>query len=698
MSYTYKLRYYTPTGYADLDLGDEVPAMTYQINQLNKLKDRNASYSQSIDLPKTRNNLRILGFPDCYDVVSPAAYDPQPCELELDGAIISPPGAMLYILSVGEEPGGVISTQIKSDTFDLFSKLGEVDTENMNDEQWASTWDPHTIVSDNADADSPRIWPLVCTIQGARSFSPAQNSAGTALSIPILQTVPAYNFLQFITELLAKFGYNLESDLLTDDVAKSVYLTASNMTNDDGANNSRVSYTGMLLSAKVPMTAASTQPDTAEWGAFAFNMVIPGYDNYFSHYLSIAGTRPPRGSSAETMADADGDMYGAVSYIAQQGGSYHVRLLIGATTIGFPTEDGVRYIIQTVSGRSFPIAVESRNITLPIIGQFVLDTDVDVEQGDYIYILLGSKIESSPTNQQDVQAQVIITPKTDNSNVGPGVEFNYPAAFGFSTYRDALQTFLQLFGAIIDVQRTAADGSGTARIYTYRHIYDNITSGNFVDWSDRLVMDEERTISFSMDGYGQTNIIEATENEDDGTSEQVTFSIANKLLDGSKTLFTLATEAGRDISFRTILGESSNMAVVPTLVKEDSDTDESRSTVTKYSYEGCGAHIVSTTSYGQETMVISGNETSASSGNNTTMPIVQTVTLSQLFEEYYTPIVQMLQRQRPITVSLLLTAADIVSFDPFKPVWIEHYGSYFYVSKISNFQAGQATAVDLIPM
>ena len=95
MSHTYKLRYYTPTGYADLDLGDEVPAMTYQINQLNELKDRNASYSQSIDLPKTRNNLRILGFPDCYDVVTPAAFDPQPCELELDGAIISPPGAML---------------------------------------------------------------------------------------------------------------------------------------------------------------------------------------------------------------------------------------------------------------------------------------------------------------------------------------------------------------------------------------------------------------------------------------------------------------------------------------------------------------------------------------------------------------------------------------------------------------------------
>lgn len=691
MSHTYKLRYYTPTGYEDLDLGNEVPAMTYQINQLNELKDRNASYSQSIDLPKTRNNLRILGFPDCYDVVSPAAYDPQPCELELDGAIISPPGAMLYILSVGEEPGGVISTQIKADTFDLFSKLGEVDAENMNDEQWASTWDPQTIVSDNADADSPRIWPLVCTIQGAKSFSPAQNSAGTALSIPILQTVPAYNFLQFITELLASFGYSLESDLTTDALAKSVYLTASNMTNDDGVNNSGSANTGMLLSAVVPTTAASSQPSTAEWGAFSFDMNIPGYDNFFSHYLLISGTRPPRGES--TLESSSADMYGSVAYVAQQGGSYHVKLLIGATAMGTPTIDGVRYLIQTVSGRSFPTAVESGNITVPSFGQYIMETDVDLEQGDYIYVLLGSKIETTPINQRTIQAQAIITPASDNANVGPGVSFNYPAAFGFSSYKDALKTFLQLFGAVIDVQRSVAGNTGTARIYTYRHIYDNITSGNFVDWSDRLVMDEERTISFSMDGYGQTNIIEATENEDDGTKEQVTFSIANKLLDGSKTLFTLDTEAGRDISFRGLSNAQLTTAVIPTVEKDVETDDVGTITGVSFSYIGCAPHIVAPSGTTQSIQIESGGDSAI-----TTMPIAQTVPIVELFTEYYAPIVKMLRRQRPITVSLLLTVADIVSFDPFKPVWIEHYGSYFYVSKISNFQAGQATAVDLIPM
>lgn len=681
MSHTYKLRYYTPTGYEDLDLGDEVPAMTYQINQLNELKDRNASYSQSIDLPKTRNNIRILGFPDCYDVVSPAAFDPQPCELELDGAIISPPGAMLYILSVGEESGGVISTQIKADTFDLFSKLGEVNTDNMNDEQWASTWDPQTIVSDNSDADSPRIWPLVCTIQGAKSFSPAQNSAGTALSIPILQTVPAYNFLQFITELLASFGYSIESDLTTDSLAKSVYLTASDMTNDDGVNNSGSAEVYTSMQGTVPAdSVTSGQPASADWAPFT---LVLGQSS-----LSFA--------KFEIVTDSStGDKFGAISYTAQQGGTYDVNITFSIRSGSISVDNGVRYIIQTIEGNADPTAVESGNISLVAGGPAIkINTQVDLSPGSIIRIMAGRKLVASPATQILVGAAVTISPDGENSNVGPGISFNYPAAFGFSNYRDALQTFLQLFGAVIDVQRSASGDTGIARIYTYRHIYDNITSGNFVDWSDRLVMDEQRTIAFSMDGYGQINIIEATENNDDGTREQVTFSINNKLLDGSKTLFTLATEAGRDISFRGLSNAQLTTAVVPTVEKDVETDDVGTITGVSFGYNGCAAHIVAPVSGATQSAQIE----SGGDPVTTTMPIVQTVPIVELYTEYYTPIVKMLRRQRPITVSLLLTAADIASFDPFKPVWIEHYGSYFYVSKISNFQAGQATAVDLIPM
>ena len=39
-----------------LDLPLDAPAMNYQINNLAELKDRNASYSQRISLPRTTHN------------------------------------------------------------------------------------------------------------------------------------------------------------------------------------------------------------------------------------------------------------------------------------------------------------------------------------------------------------------------------------------------------------------------------------------------------------------------------------------------------------------------------------------------------------------------------------------------------------------------------------------------------------------
>jgi hypothetical protein len=45
---------------------------------------------------------------------------------------------------------------------------------------------------------------------------------------------------------------------------------------------------------------------------------------------------------------------------------------------------------------------------------------------------------------------------------------------------------------------------------------------------------------------------------------------------------------------------------------------------------------------------------------------------------------------------ILLTPQDVQDFDPFIPVYLEKYGSYFYVNKIKNFVAGKLTKVELI--
>jgi hypothetical protein len=69
-----------------------------------------------------------------------------------------------------------------------------------------------------------------------------------------------------------------------------------------------------------------------------------------------------------------------------------------------------------------------------------------------------------------------------------------------------------------------------------------------------------------------------------------------------------------------------------------------------------------------------------------------------LINKYY----RVLQNNMLIDMRLIedaefyLTPQDIEEFDPFVPVYIEHFGAYFYVNKIKNFVSNQLTKCDLI--
>lgn len=153
----YRLLYDAGNGYTDLDLGDEKPAMTYQINRLNELKDRQAAFSQAIKLPKTANNLRALGFVDDFDVVADAAYEPGKCQLFCDGALLTPFGSLLYVDSVDEWREGTIGCQIVSGTADLFARLAAVSNEDMGDaDLWGGVWTSEQMTWDNNEASGYR--------------------------------------------------------------------------------------------------------------------------------------------------------------------------------------------------------------------------------------------------------------------------------------------------------------------------------------------------------------------------------------------------------------------------------------------------------------------------------------------------------------------------------------------------------------
>ena len=73
--------------------------------------------------------------------------------------------------------------------------------------------------------------------------------------------------------------------------------------------------------------------------------------------------------------------------------------------------------------------------------------------------------------------------------------------------------------------------------------------------------------------------------------------------------------------------------------------------------------------------------------------------LNYYVPKYYDKLINnILKRPKILQTQILLDSLDIQSLDLFNPIWLEEHGFWFYASKISNFQAGKITKVDLIRM
>lgn len=685
----YRLLYDAGNSYEDLDLGDEAPAMNYQIVNLNELKDRQAAYSQAIKLPKTAHNLRVLGFIDSLAVVADAAYTPNRCELLCEGARISPAGTVLYVDNIDEEPGGYIECQIVSNAVDLFSLLGDVSNEQMGSDAWKGVWTSSQIVSDNAEEDGAKRWPAVFTQQGQSPDNPFPHS-----QVEVYHLVPCYRFTTMIEQLFRMYGYRVESDIFDDPYMKSLYITASKITKDSDVT---AEYTGKRTSVPYPAGGTSiiylsvdldhvTQietlgglvkvpnenPSGPQWNQWRYYAAQPG-DYKLEITINNVGSQPLDGKR-------------------------RVRVLASATRGGTYNNPGKTMTLMDIDNPSNSVA-PGKDWTLEIEAP-------GLNTGDYIgfeILIYSNKLNSfNEFTQIDVTAAVSLV--HEDATPGVGSKFDFAQATGFKTYKEMVQTFMQLFCVLVDVVPVPGVGYdgiiGTVRMYSFQELYRRRDAGQYMDWSRKLVIDNERNMGFRLANYAQTNIIQLTDNTDDGTHDAGSFVVNNRTLESEKTLFTIAAEAGRNLTYIVGTGgayEERAVAVVPTL-DPMIETDEEGQTTTTSTYKGCNVHLVRIDEATVLNLRIKTGWHAPGELPSKPFPQALTVSMQEFVDRFYTPVKRLVSNARTISAYFNLSALDIEQLDLFTPVWIERYGCFFYISKINNFIAGQPTKVELVKM
>lgn len=649
-----------------LDLPLDAPAMNYQINNLAELKDRNASYSQRISLPRTTHNEQAFQFSFVVGSGSYVPYMKFPCQLFYEGALISPAGAVLNIVDVSDTSIGV---QILGAIADLFDTLNNTDAKDPGTGMFLLKWYTDTMgqaeryLSGSEESKVLYFW-LYATLQKNPNVPP--------ISMEAIQEVreldkfyPHLNWYDLVTWIFDRAGYSLETDV--DSVDRSeMFLPCTYPVLADNPNVPEASGTGWIRDTRPGGLAGVTwqgSPGVTLSDPVAGRLIIDPIPGEFS-WMTLWDTTITFSFSWSNTS-------------AIQRGTVTVR-------VTHYKNDGTSAIVLTRSWTSGSSGSAS--------------VDIPMEAGEHI-LVYGSLVAGNfTTDQYDMRFPVSITaPIPPETSPGdrpyPGLTYDLLASTGFKSLGDIVKAFFQLFGLTIDVN----PATKVARAYSVQEFY-NRRSSSGKNWSDKLIKGKDTKLTFQLSSYAQSNEIKLEDNKDNNVTDSYKFSIPDVNLQPTKLLFQIGFLAGLN---QTLYDAGSTqrlhtLANYPIWTINRGRMENGEMTETTWEYNALS-----------KPMVVHINKSDylrpqVSVGYILTPIRLYTARFKSL--NYYVPkyygklIDNIFKRPKILQTQILLDSLDIQSLDLFNPIWLEEHGFWFYVSKINNFQAGKITKVDLIRM
>lgn len=648
-----------------LDLPLDAPAMTYQINNLSELKDRNASYSQRISLPRTTHNEQAFQFSFVVGSDSGVPYMKFPCQLFYEGALISPAGAVLNIVDVSDTSIGV---QILGATVDLFDTLNNTDAKDPGNGMFLLKWYTDTMgptkryLSGPEEAKVLYFW-LYATLQKNPNFPPFDMEAIRQVR-ELDKFYPHLNWYDLVTWIFDRAGYSLETDV--DPVDRDgMFLPCTYPVLADDPKAPRASGIGWIRNPTVGTTGVTWK------GSPGVTLGDP-----------VAGrlTISPTSGTFEWMTLWDTTITFKISW----SNISTIQKSSVAVKVTHYKNDGTSAVVLIRSWSS----VSSGGASV----------DIQMEAGEYILVSGTLSLAINPVNPFDMRFPVSITaPPVPETSPGdkpqPGLTYDLLASTGFKSLGDIVKAFVQLFGLTVDVNPVTK----VARAYSVQEFY-NRRSSSGKNWSDKLIKGKDTKLTFQLSSYAQSNEIKLEDNKDNNVTDSYKFSIPDVNLQSTKLLFQIGFLAGLNqrLYDADTTNEAHTLANYPIWTINRGRMENGEMTETTWEY-----NVLS------KPMVV---HIDKSDCMRPKVKVGRTLTQVRLYTayfrnlKYYVPkyydklINNILKRPKILQVQILLDSLDIQSLDLFNPIWLEEHGFWFYVSKINNFQAGKIPKVDLIRM
>lgn len=634
----YKLIVYNGATWQELDLGKDVPAMNYQVNNLAELANRQLNYSQSLALPMSPTNVKFFNFINTSGSTSAMPYAKHECRLFASERVLAGKASMLILIDV-------------TDTFNVQVVAGERDFSNLLENTLMSAVDLGyfyrlyvSLIPANFDTAHGMEFALA-------SFT---KEGISRIDYTARSMMPFYRDEAIMTAILAHHGYTWVHNL--DETYEAWNRYAIPVVDLIPSAGSFATLTASGTFIKKAENETYTAPH-----ALVFDLASGGYNNELS-----------------TFEDGDYSEDGSgLRYTAKLNCTVHVHYTQEVWDEIWPFEFGDAIIARIVVV-SAGVYTTIMDIATYHDTDFVVDEEYDIvlKEGDEIIVQTvlfpWHAAWEVPVINFDITASFLVT-AADYVPYG-GLVYS-SGNLGYEFQSDYVKSFLQKFGLTLQVDHA----NMIVYTYTMKELYDNIPDAK--DWTEKLALNTDKKQSFIISGYAQTNNIKFKDNNDDNETSVGTFTIADTTLEMKKDLFTLDLLAGKN--YITLDTEHVNVPIF----KYDDVLDEY-----KFSPGNPQQVVLTAETVAVDIPVYSGTL-------EVLWHAAYRRTAQELINAFYVDLTtKMLVSAKIIEETFWLTPKDIEDLDFFTPIYLKQYGKYFYINKVVDFVENQLTVVELVKL
>ena len=688
---------------------DEKIVQSFSLINIEDITKRESEYSNTFKVPKTNKNLQLIGYSDFLNSDSTIPYNRLDCEILIDGFLFKRGFVSIEIID------NDISLQFFTGNAGFYEiiKNKNINQINLsNNPNLKTTWNLNNVIA-LRNATEGIYFPMIdyngmptgSTTVDVRLLLPAffrktliqaiVEDAGYTLVNNINQSIDAYN-----NDILPTSKNDLKNDQETID-----------LNNYKGADNSQRGMTGyerisnpQIWGTNFYLTYRINQGNTGvTYNRFRFNQIIEGNPNRYSNLINtnnyyIAGLN----GIHKVTIDINANYKNALHWVNNSNGDSQVPVFgVKHTFEWFIRLNNTLTLIHTKNHEYNNYSIingQDGRLDITFTELIQKDIDLTLEEGDQVSIECYATAYFTATNFLGGFMTSNISARTSTGDTFQ-VKLNEGLAFGglVSTnncladikqsdlFKDTCVRYCLI--PIVD------EDNRKVTLFEFSEIKSNIQ--NAVDWSNKLDQTEDHSIEFKIDSYGQRNIIKHKEDKFVDTipnGSNGIILINNQNLEIEKTLYEspfAPSETVKRLNNRKVvyINLHDGVSLIDSASFKNGVTSR-----TCYQYKD---NFSVTYTDGTTNTIVSSN-----------IPMTWFIDSIKSYSagfssnqlDYSVDLIAILQNLKIVKTDIRLNILDIINPNYFYPIYISEFNSYFFLSKINQFDytSNESTKVELI--